>query len=592
MLLATALALISTASAAHSASSYLKSTGVSYTSAAAFDGLLTTGWAEGNAANNGAGEWLELDLGKATPLELLALWPGNLSEGQKSFREYSRPRTIRVLVDGQAQGEPIRVEDRMQRLEVPLTGSGRKIRVEVVDVYDGIVYPEMYIAELAVNFPNADAATRLDAWLESKEAQRLAEDFNQDIDAAYEKCKAAQFGDSEAFAVISRAVAEGPTFLHKKVQASVPDGYRAQAIRSSKKAQKALRKLLDANGMAALELASLRAIGPEKRELAEMAEMLVAYSELKGGGRRNIGYWGESGWEVGAIQSFGEPINLEIDRLGNIYVADLGNNRIQVFSEEGKPERVIGPKADISSAWFGKGRKWYVSGSATGEDNKQWHNAVDIDLMPQKEVDHFVGIDGQGKIQIYDDQGRQLISWRAESKNEAEPGLGGTSYVAWVPNKEQIIAIIGDEAITFRPDSEEVARWEIKDGTPNAVEVLPNGKLLMAFGDQVIEYATDGFRQGVVVDDGILGEGFEDMDLTLDNEGKLWILTDTGWAFRFKKPGKVEFKIKAIDKPLKNPRIAVKQGLLYAVSNDHIEQVDITQLQLDQAAAEKEKGGE
>ena len=59
-----------------------------------------------------------------------------------------------------------------------------------------------------------------------------------------------------------------------------------------------------------------------------------------------------------------------------------------------------------------------------------------------------------------------------------------------------------------------------------------------------------GFRHGAIMGEGILGQDFEDMDLTLDEEGKLWVVTDSGWVYKFKKPGKLEFKILAIERPI------------------------------------------
>ena len=40
----------------------------------------------------------------------------------------------------------------------------------------------------------------------------------------------------------------------------------------------------------------------------------------------------------------------------------------------------------------------------------------------------------------------------------------------------------------------------------------------------------------------ILGEGWEDLDMTLDQDGRLWVVTDTRWVDKCKKPGKLDFK--------------------------------------------------
>jgi hypothetical protein len=133
-----------------------------------------------------------------------------------------------------------------------------------------------------------------------------------------------------------------------------------------------------------------------------------------------------------------------------------------------------------------------------------------------------------------------------------------------------------------------LARWEIPDGTPNSVEVLKNDKILMAFGDEIVQYNYDGFRDRVVMTNQVLGDGFESLDMTLDEDNKLWVLTDRGDAIKFKRPGKIDFKIHAIDRTIRYPRIAVIDDILYITSDNQIEVVDIRQLQLDLAAAEDE----
>ena len=133
-----------------------------------------------------------------------------------------------------------------------------------------------------------------------------------------------------------------------------------------------------------------------------------------------------------------------------------------------------------------------------------------------------------------------------------------------------------------------LGRWEVEDGTPNAVEVLKNGKLLMAFGRDVLMYNMDGFRYGTVIGYDQLDEGFEDMDITRDEEGRIWILTDTGYVHKFKNIKKKEWSLKVIDRPITHPRMAVNQGIVFIVSDDQIERIDAYQLKIDKEAADAE----
>jgi hypothetical protein len=557
----------------------------------AFDGRLGTAWAEGDK-DNGQGQWIEIDLGKVMDLKGVSIWGGNLTEGERTFKESSRPSKLKIEVDGKALPESVRVKDEIARVDVPLTGSGRKIRITFEEVYEGYVFRDLYITEVAVNFPDndLDVTKRLETWLTSKDAEKKATAWEAQLDAAYETAKSEGEGSKEAFDFICRSVSDGPGFVHDQILKTIPAGFRAQAVKSSKRAQKALRKLKDANGIPALNMAALRATGEESEQLAEQVEIFEAYRDLIGGqNRTNVRYWGENGFVPGALQSFGEPMGIEVDRTGRVFVADIGNNRVQVFSEEGRPERQWGGAMDVTDRWFTRGRKWYPSGAVAGEESGSWVTPIDVELIPEKERDGFAGIDALGRVQVYDGEGRPKISWKMETNREPEGGVGGEAYVAWLPKRKVLVAVMRDQAVLYNLEAEELGRFKVEGGTPNALEVSPKGRLWIAEGREIVEYSTDGFRFGTVIPYSALDQGFEDMDLTVDESGRLWVITDTGWVHVFKKPGKKEFSIRVLERPLKHPRLAVRQDVVYIVSDDRIERIDVAQMRLDQAAAEKEK---
>lgn len=566
-----------------------------HTADLAFDGLLTTGWAEGGVGP-GEGSWLELDLGATTKIEAVSIWPGNLKDGASSYKEYSRPKTIRVLVDGAPQGEPLRLQDEMQRKDIDLGGvSGKVVRIEVQEAYEGGVFADMYIAELAVNFNEGErgrAVEKVDAWRTSAEGKRLDTAFEAQVMAAYEVHKK-DSDDRDSMAFLMSAAGDGPEYLRKKVTSLVPIGYRAQAIVADAKAMEAIRKLKDPNGIPGLEMAALRALGREKKDIQEIVEIFYAYADILGGGRRNIPPWGTTGWEPGAFQSYGEPLALEVDPYGQVYVADTGNNRVQRLNTEGVADQQWGAKSDVTNRWFSSTRKWYAGGAAAGEEAGSFVNPIDIELIPGKDGNQFAVLDAVGRVQLFDEQGRVLIGWTVRSDGGLEPRIGGSGYLAWVEGKKQLVAFVGDMAATYTLDSEEVSRWTVKDGTPNAVEAGDDGKLYLVFGDKLITYNPDGFRYGTVGDPKDWGEGFEDVDVTKDEKGQLWILTDTGWVYAYKKPGKVDWKVQVSEVPLEHPRIAVIQGLVFYTDRDRVVRVDALQqhndeLQADQNAAMKQ----
>lgn len=584
--------------AASRASSELTNDSGKHAASAAFDGLLKSGWAEGVPVTS-EGAWLELDLGKATEMRTLSLWPGNLSNGARSFREYSRPHIVQIYVDDKPVGGTVRLDDVPKRYDIPLgekgaSIKGRKVKVEVKQSFEGTVFSDLFIAEAAVDFVDRAGLGKLESWQKSKDAERLRAAFDTALDERYTAYKAAQFGDSAALDFIGDAVADGAPYLRDKVKALVADGYRAQGNVSDPRAQEAARKLKDPNVIPSFQMAQLRAVGDEARALQDVVEIFEAYQELIGGGSRNVPYWGQPGWEPGALRGFDEPLDLDMDSAGNVYVADTGNNRIQLFAENGRPVKQWGPKADITDAWFNVGRKWYVSGAAPGEGPGQFFSPVAVEVIPGKDGDRFAAMDAKGRIQIFDEEGKPKVSWTVQTRESIEPALGGTAYLVWLPQKERLYAVIQNQVFGYSLDANEVVRFDMKDGTPKAASLGPGGKLLFAFGYEVVAYDPDGFRYGAVIESGQMGQGYEDIDLALDADEKLWVITDVGEVTLFKKLGKVEFTIQAVNRPIRRPRMVVKDGIVYFSSDDRIEVVDALQAHLDsqaEKAEEAEKAG-
>lgn len=582
------LLAVSLSFAASSASSFATDEAGKHTADLATDGLLMTGWAEG-AAGHGEASWIEVDLGAKTKLDDISFWPGNLKEGKKSFKEYARPKLVKVYVDGVQQGEPVRLQDEMQRVDVPVNVTGQKIKLEAVEVFEGYVFADMYVAEVAVNFTEGERAKAVDkvkAWTESKDGQALYKKYQDQVLAAYDKHKA-DSDDADSLKFLQEAAGDGPEYLQKKVSTLVPVGYRATAIEPDEMAMQAIRKLKDPNGIPGLEMAALRAIGKEQTEIEGIIEYFYAWQDLQSGGRRNIEAWGERGWEPGALQGFGEPLAIELDSVGNVLVADTANNRIQRYSDKGVVDKQWGAEKDVVEWWFGGRRTWYAAGAAAAERGGAFENPVDVEIIPGKDGDEMITLDAAGRVQIYDKDGAPIIGWKVNTETQIQPKVGGEGYLAWIPNKKQLLVILEDDAYRYDLESDELGSFKIPDGTPAAVEVGADNKLYMAFGRKIVTYNPDGFRYETVVDDKLLDAGFEDLDVTRDEKGKLWILTDLGWIYSMKSPTKLDWKIKVSDVELEHPRLAVYQGRAYITDRDRIIPVDALQMHTDEEEAKK-----
>ncbi|MCP4809220.1 MAG: hypothetical protein GY913_12605 [Proteobacteria bacterium] len=568
------------------ASSYLvdpEDKKVRYSADKAVDGLLKVGWAEGEDGY-GEGAWFEIDLGRTTEIREVSIWPGNLTEGKKSFREYSRPKKVLVYIDG---GEPHEVVflDQIQRFDLKLDEAveGRKIKVEVVDVYEGFVFSDLFIAEVAVNFHSSrDKLESLINWVDSSAADSAVEKHDEAVKDAFRTIDAAEFGDTDSLEWIMDQAGDGADYMRPKVVQLVDVGYRAAAIRPDETAIEALSKLKDANSIPALEMAQLRSWGKSARELQTLVEMFYAYQDLIGGPSLNVPYWGETGWTLGQIQSFGEPVPIEIDPNGDLYIADTGNHRIQRFTYEGRADRQWGGgEPGITNEWFDTGRQWYVSGAAPGEKNNEFKTPLDVELIPVGESSGFATLDASMRVQIFDDEGRPQIGWPVQSNSKLDAAVGGEAYLAYVPRKDRLYVVLGDEMIAFTMGAEEVGRWELEDGTPNGLEVGKDNKLYFVYGREIIKYDLDGFRHGVIWDQEVLGEGFEDMDLTLDEDGTMWVVTDQGWVHKMKNAKKVEYSVKFSDISLIHPRIAVQEEVLYCIDRDRVIRLDALQAKID-----------
>jgi hypothetical protein len=562
----------------------------------ALDGLLSTGWAEG-APGTGDGAWWEFDLASPTTITTLSLWPGNLKDGARSFREYGRPKTVRILVDGKPVGEPVRLQDTMRRADLDVGVTGRTVRIELVESFEGGVYGDTYLSEVAVNFDEGERArsvARLDAWRASREAQQLQARHEADVIKAFDT-HTKQPEDAKSLAFLVDAAGEGAPYLRRRVAGLVPEGFRAAAIVADPKAHEALRKLKDANGIPGLEQAALRALGREQAAAWSDVEYFYAWAELQGGGRKNVLPWGESGWEPGALRSFGEPLAIERDRAGRVWVGDLANNRVQRFGDDGVVQAQWGGPRDVTEAWFAGRRPWYAAGSVGAEATGSFVNVLDVELMPAKDGDSFAVLDGVGRVQLFGPDGALLRGWTADVGDSPEPGVGGQGYLAWLPKKKELVVVLGSRAARYDMQGERLGEpWKLADGAPGALDVAPDGRIWTFHGQAMLTWSADGFRYGVEFGTDVLGAGFESADVTFDEEGRMWVLTDGGWLHCFKKPGKVDWKLRVSEVELVHPRVAVAGGVVWFTDRDRIVRVDALQKHAAEVQAAQEaaaKGG-
>ena len=72
------------------ASSTHKDADATYSASRAVDGSFRTSWAEGKVGST-ENEWFELDLRSTTQIDNVAIWPGKLNKGSRTFASFRGP---------------------------------------------------------------------------------------------------------------------------------------------------------------------------------------------------------------------------------------------------------------------------------------------------------------------------------------------------------------------------------------------------------------------------------------------------------------------------------------------------------------------
>lgn len=566
----------------------MTSDGEKHPASHAVDGRLDTGWAEGDDGD-GTGSWLEIGLDRTTDVKSVSIWPGRIDRGSRGLREHGRPHTVTVTLSG--GGEDVTVQQRVLdiaetgpvRLDIPIEGKARKVKITLDEVYTGGIYNQTYLTEVAVNYVAGDphpAVQKIRDWQESDAGKSAAEKHKEAVAELVTAIQGEDFGGREQFAELSEHASEGPAYLRERA-ARVPDGFKIAAIPPSTDALNALLALEDPNATAPLELAATRATGAFQVQVKDRVSRMAAFSELKGGGKRNVVPFGEVGFSKGCLRSFGEPLDIAVDNFGGVWIADLANHRVQRFNFEGIAQQTIGSgEPALSDLWLARKRDWYVGGNTAAVGNGGFTLPVGIDVVPDKKNgDGLLVLDAAGQVTHLDANGKPVSSWSLGVEVPLSAGVGGEGHIALAKNK--VIVAWGNDGYVFGLDGEEQGKFSFEDGVVGGLVGFNSGKFAAVFGDELVLFSTDGFRHGDILE-GTVPDGYEYFDVTLDQKGKLWVVTDTGYAVKYKKPGSIDFKVKLVDYSFGVPRADVYEDLVFVTDRDGFKKFDALELQAQQ----------
>jgi len=549
----------------------------------AFDGLLSTSWAE-DKPGLGEEEWIEVNLGEDREISSVSVWGGAFESSEEwGGRGRIADGTLSLMnADGEVvKTKSFEIGDRFARKDIKLGDpvTVRTLRITIDVVHEGSIFADTHISEVAFDFTSRVDSTWEEAIAEkvekSRSLKKVVEADGEEFKTLWSALKADE-DYSKNFKVLGSRAVRGPSYRVELVQDLVPVGLRLQHLQFDEISVEKLGVLKDGNAVAYLESASAGAVLADDREwLGEAIVMFRAFQTLRKAVRVNIKSWGTTGLEQGALLGRGEPLSADIDSAGNLWVADTGNNRIQRFNAAGSADKLIGGTKAILRDWFGEDGDPYASGSDVGAGPGQFHQPVAVAVG---NYDIVAVIDSRLRMQTFDSEGAPKAQWTVDSTWKPKSGLGnGTPIITWLD--DDFFVVIKDEVFQYTADGELKSRYNLEGGDVQAAVVAKGRLLVRHSGDRdIIEYKPeDGFRQGKFNRKDIPEDGSEDWDLASDEDDNLYIATDAGKIHKYNKRGRFVTTLEAFERGREMPRIAIFGPLIYVVANDEIARVEQTE---------------
>jgi len=577
LLLALLLPAVVHAAPRYNASSQLASSGGDHTVDQVFDGLLDTSWAE-DAPGLGVEQWIEVDFGRDVAMETLSIWPGAFA-GKEHWSARGRVAEATVVLSGPEgdKTKAVSFGDRYARKDVRIGMKVRSLKLTIDEVHEGSIFAETHIAEIAINLksdPDPAWQASIDRSISRSRSLRTQQEKEKEtLEAAYQGCREDEdYGTN--FKLIGATLAHGPDYRVALVQRHVPAGFRLPFLQFNESAAELMGRLKNANAIPYFEIAAAGALKNADRDwLLDSVKYFRAYQELLRTGRSTVPNWGSTGMEVGAFRSLGEPLSIAVDSKGNVWAADVGNNRVQRLSPNGTADMVLGEgDKTIADTWFGDRADPYASAVKPGKELGQFMQPLHLTVG---NYDILAVVDSQLRVQTFDEEGKPQKQWQIDTSWRPSPGTGsGTPLLTWMG--DDFYALVKDEVFIYSATGELKKRFNLEGGAVQCAVIAAGGRLLVRHvgSRELIEYnPSDGFRQGRWTKKGVPEDGSEDWGLATDEKDNVYVATDAGKVYKWNKRGRFLTDFVAFENPRDMPRIAVFGAVVYVSGKDQIARI-------------------
>ena len=537
----------------------------------ALDGDLATVW-QAAGPSSGENEWLEIEFRTPRPIASLTLFGGDFSS-QSAFVAHNHVAEAVLELTTKAGQEtiPLTFAARFEPLRLPLGREVRKLRLTLKRLYAGAIYANGCLAELAFDLELKDPSVlaALDGWRHSQVGESQLTQWRSRLQEARTALKA---GNLEAFPPVLDAARRGLDPIRAFLSTRLAPGFVLSHLDPEPLAIEIIQDLGLPDAVPAVEQAVWLVDDVDASRMRELVSFLIASGELHRAPRRNLPRFGTTGWEPGAFQSLNGPLPFAADNAGYLYVADVGNNRVQRLDPDGQFERSSGSTPQITRTFLDLEVPHYVTGHRPGEATGQFVQPV---ALASNGKDKLVVLDAHARLQVLDVDLHALLQWRLP--DDAGVSLSpGEAYPRLLWHERRIYCLWGSKVFVFDEGGKLTRRFALQQ--PARAAVAFKRMLLVYHGGRTLHhYGLDGVYLGELHN---LPEKdpVEDLELAVGPDKRLYVHSDQSQLYRYSFKGELLATGRS-GMPVGAPvRLAVTPEVVLMSANDRLKRLALSTL--------------